>query len=263
MKRTAALCSAIAATLFLARPAWAPYHLLVIEQVFFGTERVPDAQFVVLRTIAPGQIFVNAQEFNLQTADGTAAPLFAKFTRNFTQRPAAGTAMLAGTQAAQDLFCLAMDQLAVGTLPFPDGRLCFGLFDFFDGKGARPVDCVGYGAFTGDNGLYGQPAVAPAAGLSLVRRSETDDNLADFALLDPLPQNVDAAVGEIDGLPGDADGSGGVAEADVVALTGYVFTAPKRCDLEAMQRGADANVDTRINAADLIAAATVLGGVGA
>lgn len=262
MKRTAAAVIAVAATLVLVKPAWAPYHLLVIEQVFFGTETVPRAQFVVLRTTASGQIFVNAQQFTQQNADGSEAPLFGAFSQSFPQRPALGVAMLAGTQEAEDLFCVAMDEIVTGSLVFPDGRLCFGLFDFFDGKGARPVDCVGYGSFTGDNEPYGSPAVRPEPGQSLVRVSETDDNASDFALMDPLPQNIEGEVGRIDGFSGDADGSGGADGADLLALQSHVFNAPARCDLPSAQRGADANLDTRVNAADLIATTIATVGVG-
>jgi hypothetical protein len=261
MKRAATVAIAIAATLILTSPAWAPYHLLVIEQIFAGSENAPGAQFVVLRTKASGQIFVNGQQFTQQNADGSEAPLFGAFTRSFPQRPALGVAMLAGTQAAQDLFCVAFDQIVTGRMVLPDGRLCFGLFDFFDGKGARPVDCVAYGDYAGDNTLYGDPAVAPEPGQSLVRISETDDNRSDFALAAPVAQNVNAEVGEIDGLPGDADGTGMVDAGDVEIVGGLVFSAQKRCAVVAERRGADANIDTRINAADLIATAIVAVGV--
>jgi hypothetical protein len=52
-----------------------------------------------------------------------------------------------------------------------------------------PVDCVAYGAFTGDNAPHGQPAIAPELGKALVRRSESDNNFNDFRLGDPVPEN--------------------------------------------------------------------------
>ena len=32
-------------------PAWAPFHLSVIQQVYFGSEDCPDSQFVMIRTL--------------------------------------------------------------------------------------------------------------------------------------------------------------------------------------------------------------------
>lgn len=257
MKRAAV--AAVAATLLLTTPAWAPYHLVVIEQVFFGTESAPAAHYVMLRTLATGQIFVNGQQLTKQEADGAGAGLFGQFSRNFVEQALVpDSAILAGTQAAQDLFCVDMDEIVTGSLVYPDGRVCFGLFDFFDGQGPRPVDCVGYGDFTGDNGPYGAPASQPQLGLALVRTSETDDNQSDFDLLAPSPQNVEGAVGMIDGTPGDADGSGAVDTDDLDEIGGLAFAAQKRCAVAAARRGADANADTRISAADLIATADLI-----
>jgi hypothetical protein len=220
---------------------------LVIEQVFFGTSSVPRAQYVMLRTLASGQIFVSGQQFKTQHADASEAPLFGTFTKIFGAHPGPDVAMIAATKEAQDLFCLPMDEVVSGSLIFPDGRVCFGLFDYGDGLGARPVDCVAYGAFTGSNEPYLPAAMAPELGLALVRVDETDNNQNDFALLPPMPQNNPGGVGAIDGTPGDVDGSGSVAPQDLEDLSRLVFAATKRCQLgELPAPRADLRVDREL-----------------
>jgi len=254
MKKKLGLAALVAAALSFATPAWAPFHLLVIEQVFFGTDNLPQAQFVVLRTLTGGQIFVAGRDLNLQNADSSGAGKFGTFTKNYIAHAGPDVAMIAGTQEAQDLFCLPMDQIVDGSLVFPDGRVCFSEFDYGDGLGTRPVDCVAYGAYQGDNEPYLPPAMAPQRNLSLVRVAETDNNQNDFDLLPPMPQNNPGAVGEIDGTPGDADGSGTVTAEDVDLVARLAFAVAKRCDVTMPdRRGADANIDTRVNAADVIA----------
>ena len=247
MRRLTVVSLLVVTGLMVARPAWAPYHLSVIDQLFFGTENAPDAQYAQLRTLASGQIFVNGQNFPTFNADGSDAANFGTFTQNFGAHPSAGVTILAGTQEAKDLFCVALDQIVTGRLVSPDGRVCFGLFD-------GPVDCVAYGNYTGDNTPRGQPAAAPQAGLALMRVSNTSDNQADFELHAPTPRNNPGMSGSIDGVPGDPDGTGTVDIANLGHEVAVLFEAGKRCDLsDPTRRGADANVDTRVNAADVTA----------
>jgi hypothetical protein len=171
-------------------PAWAPFHFLVIEEVFFGTEDCPDAQYVVLRTFEFGQTLVVTQRMNTFLADGTAAPDFGVFTM-IPNRPDSGVAMIMGTAAAQNLFGIELDEVVEGRLPFPDGRVCFGNFL------RAPVDCVGYGAFTGNNSPNGQPATAPVLGMALRRQTETNNNEADFVLAAPMPENNAGNIGAL------------------------------------------------------------------
>lgn len=254
MKRALGFTLTVLFTLCLASPAAAIFHRVVIEQLFFGTEGAPRAQYLMLRTLDTGQVYVATQSMPTQNPDGSPAGSFGTFTKSFTMHTAPGVAILAGTQEAQDLFCVAMDQIVDGTLLFPDGRVCFGLWDYLDGKGFRPVDCIAYGNYSAATEPYLPPAMTPELGMALVRASETDNNQHDFVLLPPMPQNNPGAVGMIDGVAGDTDGDGGVDGADIEALARLLFNASKRCDLEAASRGADANVDTRLGAADLIAA---------
>jgi hypothetical protein len=184
MRTTAIWIGGLAALLLSATPAWAPFHLLVIDEIFFGTEECPDAQYVVLRTTAFGMTLVRNQEFDTQLADGTVSADFGKFDKNLPNSQS-GVSMIVGTQRAQQLFGIQLDTVVTGQLIFPDGRLCFGRF----GPPVGPVDCVAYGNYTGDNGPYGDPATAPMLGKALARVSNTLDNRTDFALEDPQPRN--------------------------------------------------------------------------
>jgi hypothetical protein len=172
------------------------FHLVVIEEVFFGTPECPDAQYVELRMVAPFQVLVAGQRTETQMADGSEAPDFGRFNRNLTNGQA-GAHMILGTQQAAALFGMTFDEVVTGRLVQPDGRVCFG----FVRSPAGPVDCVAYGAFTGDNDGFGSPAVAPVLGMALVRRSETDDNAADFILGEPMPENNAGEVGTLGECP--------------------------------------------------------------
>ncbi|HUI27256.1 MAG TPA: hypothetical protein VL403_14330, partial [Candidatus Kryptonia bacterium] len=71
MRKPSVVSLLLVGSLLVARPAWAPYHISVIDQLFFGTAGAPDAQYVQLRTLASGQIFVNGQNFPTFNSDGT------------------------------------------------------------------------------------------------------------------------------------------------------------------------------------------------
>ncbi len=239
----------VVVVLVVARPAWAPFHIMAIQELSFGTSNAPGAQYMQLRTLAAGQVFVGGQRMTTFNADGSAAANFGRYDMEIALTNGdEGVAILAGTQAAHDLYCVAMDQLVTGQLVFPDGRTCFGSF------ASKPVDCVAYGSFAGDNGIFGQPAVRPILGKALTRVDSTNNNATDFTLDDPAPKNNSGEMGQIDGTPGDPDGTGDIDVADLDHEVAVLFEAGKRCDLEDPERrGADANIDTRINAADVTA----------
>jgi len=177
----AAIALGLAAIIW-STPAWAPFHLVVIDEVFFGTAECPNAQYVKLRTLSAGMVLVRNQTVQTQNADGSAAPLFGTFA-NSLSNGAAGVAMLIGTSQAAELFGIPMDQAADGSLVVGDGRVCFGSF------GGMPVDCLAYGAYTGDNGSHGQPAGRPVADQSLTRIDDTGNNANDFRSEAPAPVN--------------------------------------------------------------------------
>lgn len=193
-KKTSSLLSWVLATTILlhASPARTAFHLVVIDEVFFGTADCPDAQYVELRMIAFGQVFVSGQRVTTQAADGTAAADFGRFMTTLSNGQS-GAKMILGTAEAAGLFGMTFDGVVSGRLVQPDGRLCFA---------TGPVDCIAYGNFTGNNSGYGSPAAAPVPGMALLRRSETDDNAADFVLGAPNPENNAGVVGTLGQCPG-------------------------------------------------------------
>lgn len=198
-------------------PVWAPFHLVLIEEVFFGSQDCPDAQYVKLRTFAAGQTLVFGQHVRTQLADGTEVEEFGAFTKNLNNSQN-GVAMLMGTAAAEGLFGIPFDEVVTGELVQPDGRVCFGIF----GPPVAPVDCVAYGDYTGDNGTGGAPTVAPVPGMALVRISDTNDDATDFELAEPMPENNNGDIGVLGECPqtatcvGDCDGDGSVTVDEIV-----------------------------------------------
>ena len=275
-----ALCLAVAV------PASATFHIMIIEQLFPGFESAPDAQYIMLQLQAPVQIAVYEQPFPVYNATGAAQSPFAAFCS--TPRAACslprvspacntpgcpnaleanGSNILVATRWAQGLFCVTADLLASGDLPYPDGRACFGDCGLRDDCGTGPVDCVAYGTFSGDNGVFGQPALTPDPGMALVASPDRTNQFITGHLLDsrlgfspgaPTPQNFHGDAGRLDGLEGDANGDRHVNETDVRATAAALFGGGQRCDLPAAQRGADANLDTRVSAADLISTIRVV-----
>jgi hypothetical protein len=268
-------------------PARATFHIMVVDQVFPGLEQAPHAQYVMLRMQAPFQTAVFGQPFSVFDAAGNPLGTFGAFcaNRSACSLPAASPAcnaggcpgaldaddrnVLAATPWAQDLFCVTADLLATGVLPYPDGRACFGDCDLRPDCGSGPVDCVAYGSFTGSNAPFGSPAMSPMLGEALVadpaRQNQflkpTDpllDNSLGFSAGIPTPTNFHGDVGAIDGVAGDPEGSGVVDAEEVDAEVAVLFATDRRCSLPAVQRGADANFDTRVNAADVVATVRIV-----
>lgn len=173
----------IAAFLVNAAPVLAPYHVLVIEEIFFGSAEAPNAQYVMLRTLAGFQVFVDNQKISVQAADGAAAAEFGEFDALTNPRLESGVAILMGTPEAEDLFGVTMDKVTSGRLVSPDGRICFGEF------AGSPVDCVAYGTYTGTDPGAASPAPPPVLGMALMRVGNTNNDTNDFRVAGPCPQN--------------------------------------------------------------------------
>jgi hypothetical protein len=262
-------------------PASATFHIIVIDQMFPGFAQAPGAQYVVLRMEDPLQIAVYGQPVPSFDAIGNPRAPFATFcsSRSACSLPNASPACTAGdcpnafdannsrvfvaTRWAQDLFCVTADLLATGSLSYPDGRVCWGDCSLRTDCGDGPVDCLAYGSYTGDNGVFGTPAASPMLGQALVASPDRKNqfllggNLLDdskgFSIGTPAPQNYHGDVGGLDGLAGDSVGSGRLDAGDVDAEVSVLFEADRRCTLPAARRGADANLDTHVNAADVVA----------
>lgn len=184
------LMSVVGLVGFGAEPSEAGVHLIHIQEVFPGTVAHPEAQFIELVLVAPGQVFVQGQKIKLYTPDPVVetAP-FAVFDRNLMEG-SQGATFVACTVEAQVLFAMTCDATAYGPLlgfghlPYPGGAIVWG--DSF-------FDVVAYGNFPAQPGtLLGPPLVQ---GQSLVRNP--DDT---FTYAPPTPRNNMGITGTL--LPG-------------------------------------------------------------
>jgi hypothetical protein len=271
-------------SLVTALPAFATFHIIVIDQVFLGLEQAPHAQYVMLRTQAPLQTAVFGQPFPVFDAAGNSLGTFGTFCSavplSMCSLPAVSPAcaaggcpspfeaadrpILAATRWAQELFCVTADLPATGVLAYPNGRVCWGDCSLRGDCASGPVDCVAYGNFTGDNAPFGAPAMTPMLGEALVADPDRPnrfltpndpllDNSLGFTAGAPAPENFHGDSGAIDGVAGDPQGTGVLGADDLDAELAVLFETDRRCSLPAARRGADANFDTRVNAADVIA----------
>lgn len=246
MRVASRVAVAIAVVLVHAGRAWAAFHIVVIDQVFFGSADCPNAQYVMMRMLVGGQNSVNTQRVKTQNADGSAAADFGTFDHSVSNGQSGGRFIM-GTADAAALFGISMDQTVSGSLVSPDGRVCYGQL------GSSPVDCVAYGNFTG--GGPGPQAPAPVLGMALLKQSNVmDDN--DFTLGAPAPQNNAGNVGTlgqcqagptptptpiatvppVTGCPGDCDGNGSVGISELIigvniALSGSGLDTCESLDL--------------------------------
>ncbi len=134
----------------------ATFHIMVIAELYPGSYANPDAQYVMLQSLASFQNQIGGKAIITFNPDGTRGPDFGTFAANSTNT-ASGAHYLMTTSAAQTFFGFTRaDGTASGRMPFPSGRICF-----VDPVFGTVVDCVAYGAYTGSNIGYG----APAAGL--------------------------------------------------------------------------------------------------
>src|SRR5437867_636709 len=196
----------------------ATFHLNLIVEVYPGSYASPDAQYVTLRAQNINQNRIGGKSIVAFNADGTPGPDFGTFATDSPNR-SSGANYLMATPAALTLFGLIRsDGIAAGHLPFPDGKICF-----IDPGIGTVVDCVAYGAYTGDNTGFGSPATALQRQRALARiffSMTSKNNAFDFALRAP---NLADSLG--DTRP-DGDGDGIPDVSDCAPSDSSVYLAP-------------------------------------
>lgn len=153
------VCVAIL-VLLAASPAFAAFHLMVIQEVFVGDP--PDgvggplrpderAQYVMLRMTGSGQTFTGKTSLRVEDADGNLLGAFGMILDSvanggsFSCAYPTCPAIMVGTTRADDLFTFSFDQDVTGqdprvALPGAGGRVCFV-------SGSSVIDCVAWGNF--------------------------------------------------------------------------------------------------------------------
>lgn len=214
MRRGIATAVAVIATLALAAPANATFHLMKIKEVGNGAT---SADYVVLQMYAGGQNQVAGKVITTYMASGLPISTFTfpTIAANADSQRTIYVARNDGTPLGTPDF---LSGGASGDLAIPqEGAVCFGASV---GPG-EAVDCMSFGGFTGFMGgapsPTGTPAVAMPPGTSLGRTiapgcatlleagDDTDNSAADFAPVTPAPRNNATAPTETACAVPDAD----------------------------------------------------------
>jgi hypothetical protein len=200
MRRALVIASVVAltATVLMAAPAHANFHLIKISEVFPGTAASPEAQFVELQMYSSGQNQLATHSLVVYDDTGLETGRY-----TFTSSVPDGsdqTHVLVATPDAEMLFGVQADLEMEATIAAAGGKVCWepGL-----------VDCASWGSYSGgaaDQGANatGTPFNQPAGlvpGQSMERKTsggtdpgkldagdDTNDSAADFQLAEPSPQ---------------------------------------------------------------------------
>ena len=199
------------AVLSASKTAEADFHLVQITQVMAGAFGNDDIEFVELRMTDPKPQHCQASGKTgaglfgcdpLTTAPGARLVFFdasGNQTGEFvfddnTPIGGFGRSILVGTQEFADTFTIPPDHFMPANVVAGSGRVCY---RNVVGAPDEVNDCLAYGAFTGDNGLFGAPAEAlPISGTtSLLRVATTFINADDFTLGPAAPRNNKNEIG--------------------------------------------------------------------
>lgn len=197
-----AALAVIAALLLPTRPAFALFHLAVIDEIMTSYAGDDSAQFVEIRIVDDigGQFqqrFVSNSVLGAFDVDGFYLGDVLIVPNNIENGNVDDRWIMA-TAAFQSASAILPDFTIPAGLPVGGGMVCWGA------PGAIPpdpttwdhsdpdqyIDCVTYGAFKGDGTSHtGTPNPAVPNGSSLQRTGSTDDDASDFACTAPTPEN--------------------------------------------------------------------------
>jgi hypothetical protein len=200
------------ATMFLfasrtPKPAYALFHISVIDEAMFGANGDPNIQFVEIKMLTGSQNVVAHTRLTAWSADGTTATVLFEVPASVS---ASGTDMrwIMGTTAYATASGMTPDFIfPPATLP-STGQICWGA------PGVTPpnpptwdpavpanyVDCIPYGGYSPGDTTKIRFGPATSLGLgdgtsSLTRTSRTGNTSVDFALACPSPTNNFGGVG--------------------------------------------------------------------
>jgi hypothetical protein len=179
------------ASMVMAPPAHAVFHLMKIREVFAGTADQPAAQFVELQMYSAGQAFVSGHDVKIFDASGEVVGTFT-FTQSMSNSED-NAYILVATPEAETMFGVTADLAMTPVITLSGGKACF----------ADTIDCVSWGSYSGDKEGTGTPFNAPTGlvpGQSMERKiaggdepdtldaaDDTDDSAADFEAASPHP----------------------------------------------------------------------------
>jgi hypothetical protein len=180
----------VAALVCSARLAAAQSNI-IIDQVLGSWQGDDSVQFVELLMRSNDQEkLANAADLVFDTAAGDAqSRRFFVFQQNLPRAGVAGARVLVGTLQSQTITGIKPDFVVEpGMIQPKNGRVCYRVFD--GQGGATVVDCIAYGAFTGDTGPFGKPSRVTPDNRALFRIAVNGTNRGDWdGALSPVPAN--------------------------------------------------------------------------
>jgi hypothetical protein len=217
------------ALLLLASSAGAVNHLIAIDEVLGSWQGDDSVQFVQLRMLAAGQQLLSDGGGTRGTVllvfdDASGSPDTRRvftFTHDL-QVGLMGSRILIATPSLTTLSGFAPDfVLPAGMLAPRNGRVCYFVSPPQDpNQTTGVIDCVAYGAFTGDNGSFGAPTPVTPDNRSIRRVAVTGRNADDWGgVLAPDPTNDAGSDRALVTLCGDGNVSQG-EQCDGDALAG-------------------------------------------
>ena len=241
----------------------ADFHDVEISQLMAGALGMDDIEFVELRMLGDGE---NCQGSGMngsgpfgceappRSTDGAMLVFFdgsGAQTGEFvfpgnTPVGATGRSILVATVEFAEAFGLQPDFVMPPNVVADSGRACY---RNVIGASRDVNECLAYGNFTGNNGIFGGPAAAlPIIGSSsLFRIADTSNNATGFQLRTAAPRNNRNETGGPAFQPGDANGDGNINALDITTVELIVVGTL------AEMASADANGDGEINALDITA----------
>jgi hypothetical protein len=217
MSRLAAAL-AVALALSLGAPAQAVFHSAVIDEIMSGVPGDPNAQYVVIRMLASGQIAVQYTRLTAFNCDGSQATELLLLPNNLTGFTQGRYIISSDLGLANILNDFVMTTTGIA----PDcGMVCWGAPPpnvvppnpptWAIDNPNNYTDCVAYGGYTGtvktvsggNTHVSGTPSSLTAGDgtLALKRLVFDDDNATDFAFACPSPANYAGDVGDFGQCP--------------------------------------------------------------
>lgn len=183
-----------------ASPAFALFHIAVIDEVMSGLAGSEAVQFVEIRMLAGSQNIVTGSKLSAFDANGNFLRVILTVPGNVTGGADRAWIMASTDFAAASGITPDFTFTSIGGLGLEpnDGMVCWGK-PSNDSNPSQYVDCVAYGNYVGGANVHiGNPTPISPNGRSLVRVSATGNNQVDFACNDPAePENNAMTVGSI------------------------------------------------------------------
>ncbi len=232
LHRSARVVLGVTVLLAGATPALAENHLIHITEVYSNADG--SIQYVELTADISGQTALTPTSLVAYNEDASEESTVFDFTASFLAL-GGGESFLVATDTFEDEYGYAPDFVMTGALFLGSGRVVFEHTSPCPGIVDCEIDAVAYGDFTGDNGVYDDPAPElPADGCSsLTRVDDLDDNANDFEVDLGTPENEDGDSETLECpveppptapfITGDLSGDGVIALNDAILQLDFMF----------------------------------------